>query len=236
MEGLTDKQVFTKGDRENVIRRFDMIHTLTMYCPISDKGMKCFRTSLTTLLNTYMENKDLFSLVPTIDVFLCFMETMSYCKENDVNVDVLFSFWGVVSSFKNLKYLNVKFVNDKTVLNSYHYLRGEDKSRSFDAINNIYKVEVIEFVLSNMFDDIIVDMLNKTFAFDDIISNSYLEREFILVFEYDEYIAYMNMFTNNNSIELFKLDPNIVDYLLLFPKIITSHKPNIRILTDYSNI
>ena len=79
-------------------------------------------------------------------------------------------------------------------------------------------------------------MLNKVMMFDEIISNSYLEREFIIVFDYDDYISFMDMFATNNGMELTKLDDYIIDYLLLFPKIISNSKPTIRLLTNYSEL
>ena len=59
--------LYTKGDRETVIRRFDMIHTLTMFCPIVDEGIKIFKNNLLTCLTQYMEKKDYFKTLYTIE-------------------------------------------------------------------------------------------------------------------------------------------------------------------------
>ena len=155
---------------------------------------------------------------------------------NNISIDNIYSFWGVVQSFKNLKFLNLEFTSDENVLYAYEYIRGKEKDKSFEIIQYIYKIEVIELVLSNMFTQNVIDMLNKVMMFDEIISNSYLEREFIIVFDYDDYISFMDMFATNNGMELTKLDDYIIDYLLLFPKIISNSKPTIRLLTNYSEL
>ena len=237
MEEIENKHhLYTKGDRETVIRRFDMIHTLTMFCPIVDEGIKIFKNNLLTCLTQYMEKKDYFKQVPVMDVFVCFNKTLDYCKNNNISIDNIYSFWGVVQSFKNLKFLNLEFTSDENVLYAYEYIRGKEKDKSFEIIQHIYKIEVIELVLSNMFTQNVIDMLNKVMMFDEIISNSYLEREFIIVFDYDDYISFMDMFATNNGMELAKLDDYIIDYLLLFPKIISNSKPTIRLLTNYSEL
>ena len=51
MEEIENKQhLYTKRDRETVIMRFDMIHSLTMFCPIVDEGIKIFINILLTCL------------------------------------------------------------------------------------------------------------------------------------------------------------------------------------------
>ena len=173
MEEIENKQhLYTKGDRETVIRRFDMIHTLTMFCPIVDEGIKIFKNNLLTCLTQYMEKKDYFKQVPVMDVFVCFNKTLDYCKNNNISIDNIYSFWGVVQSFKNLKFLNLEFTSDENVLYAYEYIRGKEKDKSFEIIQHIYKIEVIELVLSNMFTQNVIDMLNKVMMFDEIISNS----------------------------------------------------------------
>ena len=87
-----------------------------------------------------------------------------------------------------------------------------------------------------MFTQNIIDMLNQVFMVTEIISNNYLEREFLMLFHYDDYVSFMNMFVNNNEDRLIKLDSNIIDYLLTFPKIISLNKPDIRIITNYEDI
>lgn len=233
---MDNNNLYTKGDKEEVIRRFDNIHTITMYCPILDDGMKYFRTIMVSNLNGYMESESEFRVVPTIDVFNCFMMTLDFCKDNNIFFENLYAFWGVVQSFKFLKYINIVFTDSEEVLESYCYVRNNDKKKSLEMISNIYHVDVLELMLSNLFNQEIIDMLNKTFIFDEIIENSYLKREFMIIFNFDEYISFIEMFTNNNGSALNELDENILDYLLAFPKLISRDKPVIRVITNYSNL
>ena len=70
-----------------------------------------------------------------------------------------------------------------------------------------------------------------------IISNSYLEREFLIEFEFEEYISYINMFIENNIERLTMMDEDIKDYLRVFPTIIGDiFKPNIKIYTNYKEV
>ena len=79
-------------------------------------------------------------------------------------------------------------------------------------------------------------MLNKVFICNELIPNSYLDRKFALTFTYDDYISFMDMFINNNRMNLNLLDSNICDYFRSFPKLITEQKPDIRLITNYSEI
>ena len=72
---------------------------------------------------------------------------------------------------------------------------------------------------------------------NEIISNSYLEREFLIEFEFDEYVSYINMFINNNKERLSMYDNDIMDYLRVFPSIIGDiSKPNIKLYTNYREV
>ena len=91
--------------------------------------------------------------------------------------------------------------------------------------------------LNDMFDQKVIDLINKHFIFNGIISNSYLERDFLIDFEFEEYISYINMFIDNNIDRLNMLDEDIADYLRIFPSIIGDiMKPNIKLYTNYRDI
>ena len=88
-----------------------------------------------------------------------------------------------------------------------------------------------------MFDQQIIDLINKSFISNCIISNSYLEREFLITFEFDEYISYINMFVDNNIDRLSMMDEDIIDYLRVFPSIVGDvSKPIIKLYTNYKEI
>ena len=57
------------------------------------------------------------------------------------------------------------------------------------------------------------------------------------MFEFDEYVSYINMFINNNKDRLSMYDRDIMDYLRVFPSIIGDVlKPNIKLYTNYSEV
>ena len=98
----------------------------------------------------------------------------------------------------------------------------------------IYNVDVIEMNLSEMFSQMIIDMLNKIFICNEYLPNSYLDRKFMVDFQYDDYMAFMDMVINNNKEALDALDDKICDYFKSFPKLVMEQKPNIRLVTNYS--
>ena len=80
-------------------------------------------------------------------------------------------------------------------------------------------------------------MINKHFIANEIISNSYLERDFLIMFDFDEYISYINMFIDNNEDRLSMYDNDIMDYLRVFPTIVGDiARPNIRLYTNYREV
>jgi hypothetical protein len=88
-----------------------------------------------------------------------------------------------------------------------------------------------------MLDQKIIDLINKHLIANGIISNSYLEREFLIEFEFDEYISYINMFIENNIDRLSMLDEDIMEYLRVFPTIVGDiSKPNIKLYTNYREV
>jgi hypothetical protein len=101
----------------------------------------------------------------------------------------------------------------------------------------VYSIDALEIYFSDMFDQDVIDLINKHFILNGIISNSYLERDFLIIFKFDEYVSYMNMFIENNIDRLNMYDGDIVDYLRIFPIIIgDKYKPNIKLYTNYREV
>lgn len=235
MDNSEERHLFTKGNKDKITKRCDCVRTLHIFCPLDDEGMQRFHTNLLKMLKDYVwGSDDFFREVPVIDVFSCFMYTVDECKE--MNTNNLYSFWGVVQSFKNLKYMNIQFTDDPVVLEAYEYVRGQDKTNSFDMVQHIYRIDMLEFVLNDMFTHDIIDIINQVLIYDEILPNTYFGRMFVLDFKFDEWVSYMNMFCENNSEKLCQMDTDIIDYLLMFPKIVTMHKPIIRMITDYKDV
>jgi GTP-sensing pleiotropic transcriptional regulator CodY len=144
-------------------------------------------------------------------------------------------------SFENLKYVSIIFKDDDALQDLYKRLPYNDSNdSSTDVINelaNIYSINVMEMYLNDMFDQKVIDLINKHFIFNGIISNSYLERDFLIDFEFEEYISYINMFIDNNIDRLSMYDNNIMDYLRVFPTIIGDiSRPDIRLYTNYREV
>ena len=233
---------YTKGDKDSVITRMNQVSDITLYAPSSDMGMSYLHEGLVTLCNHYFDNidGDTFLLIPAIDFYNVALFVNKCCGENEVDAKYIFAMISIIKSFNNLKYISVKFVDDKNVSESYERLSNIQKESSSDVINeltNVYSIDAIEMYLGDMFDQEIIDIINKNLMFNEIISNSYLERDFLIEFEFDEYVSYINMFINNNKDRLSMYDSDIMDYLRVFPSIIGDVlKPNIKLYTNYSEV
>jgi hypothetical protein len=63
-----------------------------------------------------------------------------------------------------------------------------------------------------------------------------MNRRFYIDFEFDEYTSFIQMIFSNNK-ELVKVvGVDVVNYLILFPKIVIEKKPRIRIVTNYFDL
>jgi hypothetical protein len=147
----------------------------------------------------------------------------------------------IIRTFENLKHISVVFKDDDVLRESYEKLITVDSDDTINDIigelTNVYSIDVIDMYLGDMFDQDIVDLLNKHLMSNEIIPNSYLEREFKIMFEFEEYVSYINMFIDNNIERLSMYDNDIADYLRVFPTIIGDiSKPDIRLYTNYKDI
>ena len=99
---------------------------------------------------------------------------------------------GVVRTFEKLKYISVVFNDNIDVRDSYEILSNinsdGDVNDVLNELTNIYSIDTIEMYLVDMLDQKIIDLINKHLMSNGIISNSYLEREFLIEFEFEEYI------------------------------------------------
>lgn len=234
---------YIKGDKNKVLTRIEQVSDISVYIPSSERCMDYLYDSLMLLCNHYVGDSDgdLFSHIPAIDFYNVVLFANKCCKENDVNTQYIFALMGIINSFTNLKYISVKFSDDVGLNDSYERLIHIDSTDGVnDIINeltNVYSIDTLEMYLGDMFDQDIIDLINKHFILNEIISNSYLERDFLVLFEFDEYVSYINMFIDNNMDRLSMYDEDIVDYLRVFPTIIGDiSKPDIRLYTNYREI
>ena len=235
---------YTKGDKNNVVTRIEQVSDVTLYIPTLERCMDYLYDSLISLCNNYVDEDDAdkFFLIPAIDFYNVVLFTNKCCKEKGVDTNYILAMLGVVKSFTNLKHVSIVFKDDTELKDTYERLINidpniVDKNEVIQELTNVYSIDSIEMYLGDMFDQKIVDLINKSFISNGIISNSYLERDFLIEFEFDEYVSYINMFIDNNIERLSMLDEDIMDYLRVFPSIIGDiTKPNIKLYTNYKEV
>ena len=220
---------FTKGDRENILQRIGQVHTITIYCPLDDEGVLALWGSLGDVARRYRTDMYEWKNVPTFDALNAFIFLSKNCEVDDKGIIGI-----IVSSlkmFNRLKYINFSFTDNPEIKESYDSFlnRGNGKK------GYIYKVDRLELNLSEMFSQWVIDLLNRVFICNEIISNSYLERKFCIDFTYDDYMNFMDMFLTNNGSSFDSLDKNICEYFKSFPTLINEQKPDIRLITNYSD-
>jgi predicted CopG family antitoxin len=234
---------YTKGDKEKVMTRIEQVSDITLHIPSSERCMDYLYDSLMLLCNHYVDEDDgdLFLLIPAIDFYNVVLFANKCCKEKGVDTKYISAMMGIVSTFTKLKYISVVFRDSDELRDSYERLINMDKdsviSDAITELTNIYSIDVLEMYLGDMLDQDIIDLINKHFISNEIISNSYLERDFLVMFRFDEYITYINMFIENNIDRLSMYDNDIMDYLRVFPSIIgDAFNPDIRLYTNYREV
>ena len=226
---MGNSNFYIKGNYEDIITRISQVHTITMFCPMSDHCVQGLKNAFEIMLAEYKKNEDYWENVPTIDALNVFIFNDNMNKDYDSGI-----FSVIVSSlkmFNRLKRINFQFTDDEDILNSYKQIM---KNNIEGTTKYIYNVDVIEMNLSEMFSQMIIDMLNKIFICNEYLPNSYLDRKFMVDFKYDDYMSFMDMVINNNKEMLDALDDKICDYFKSFPKLVMEQKPNIRLVTNYS--
>ena len=226
---MGNSNFYIKGNYEDIITRISQVHTITMFCPMSDHCVQGLKNTFEIMLAEYKKNEDYWENVPTIDALNVFIFNDNMNKDYDSGI-----FSVIVSSlkmFNRLKRINFQFTDDEDILNSYKQII---KNNIEGTTKYIYNVDVIEMNLSEMFSQMIIDMLNKIFICNEYLPNSYLDRKFMVDFKYDDYMSFMDMVINNNKEMLDALDDKICDYFKSFPKLVMEQKPNIRVVTNYS--
>ena len=226
---MSNSNFYIKGNYEDIITRISQVHTITMFCPMSDHCVQGLKNTFEIMLAEYKKNEDYWENVPTIDALNVFIFNDNMNRDYDSGI-----FSVIVSSlkmFNRLKRINFQFTDDEDILNSYKQIM---KNNIEGTTKYIYNVDVIEMNLSEMFSQMIIDMLNKIFICNEYLPNSYLDRKFMVDFQYDDYMAFMDMVINNNKEALDALDDKICDYFKSFPKLVMEQKPSIRLVTNYS--
>jgi hypothetical protein len=234
---------YVKGDRDEVLTRIDQVSDITLCVPLSERCMDYLYDSLMILCGHYVNGSDgdSFLHIPAIDFYNVVLFASKCCKEKDVDIKYISAMSSIMETFGNLKHVSIEFRDDIELRDSYERLiHIESSDKVGDVINeltNVYSIDAIELYMSSMFDQDVIDLINKHFIANEIISNSYLERDFLITFKFGEYISYINMFIDNNGDILSMYDSDIVDYLRVFPSIIGDNsKPDIKLYTNYREV
>lgn len=232
-----ENSTYVKGNKDEVIKRFSQIYSVTLRCPIDDSGIKLLRNTMITSLGSYYDNGK-FDKVPATDVFGAFMSVIKSCKRKGTEVEMLYIVMGCIQSFKNLKYISIEFTDDADVIKAYNKVKNNDNTdeEKIKILKKIYNIDVLELNLSDMFSQEIIDFFNKFMMHNGLLSNSYLKREFYINFDYDGYVSFMDMFLGNNGITFEEMDKNIIEYFRMLPVFIADQKPSILVVTNYKDL
>lgn len=237
------KKKYTKGDKNKVLTRMNQVNSITLNVPSTERCMDYLYDTLISLCHHYVSesDSDSFLSIPNIEFYNIVLYVNKCCKEKDINTDYINAMMGIVRSFDNLKYVSVVFKDAVEVIDSYERLINIDENIAvndvIDELSNVYSIDILDMYLVDMFDQDIIDLINIHLMCNGIISNLYLEREFLIEFEFDEYVSYINMFIENNIDLLSMYDEDIADYLRVFPSIVGDiSKPNIKLYTNYQEI
>ena len=235
---------YVKGDKDEVVTRINQVSDITLYVPTKVRCLDYLYDHLMILCGHYLDksNDDLFLRIPFIDFYNVMLYTNKICKEKNINDEYIVAILSIIRTFENLKYVSLIFKDDDVkLIDSYEMIINVDIDSNtndvIDELTNVYSIDVLEIYLGDMFDQDIIDLINKHFISNGIISNSYLERDFLITFKFDEYISYINMFIDNNIDRLSMYDNDIMDYLRVFPQIICDNsKPDIKLYTNYKEV
>lgn len=222
---------YTKGESDYASMRISQVHTITMFCPLQDKVVSDLMRVFDIIVENYKSDDGVWKNVPAIEALRCFLMTIATSDEGDREILDIIS--ASLKAFPRLKRITFVFTYDENVYKSYRDMIDLCKN---DMKNAVFRIDVVEMNLSDMFIQEIIDKFNKVLMINEIISNSYLNRSFRIDFTYDEYITFMDMFLGNYGPELNRIDGNICDCFRSFPPLVEMHKPEIRIITNYSEL
>lgn len=229
---MDNSYFYTKGNPEDIITRINQIHSITVYCPVDDFCVRSLKDTLEIMYPGYKEKDNFWSCVPAIDALNAFIVSSNFQKQigADVDTDIMGVIISSLKMFNRLKVISFQFTDDKEIMKTYKIMLKKEKGT---IKKYIYRIDMLEMNLSDMFSQNIIDMLNRVFICNDVIPNSYLNRRFILDFNFNDYTSFMDMFIGNNKDNLDYLDKNICEYFRKFPKLVEEQKPMIRIITNY---
>ena len=229
---------FVKCDVNEILKRYTQVHTITLSCPLNDDAIREFHIDCLLYLTAYSKGNGVdYKEIPVIDIFGVFVNCMTNCKLKGIDTKYLTVIGSIIRVFDNLKYVTISFIEEENdLLSSYDLLMVGDGDTKAKNLTNVCRIDVLQMVLSDMFTQLVVDMLNKVMILNDVMSNSYLERSFVVYFDFDDYTSFINMFLENNFESLNILDTGIIECLNKFPPVILKNKPIIKIVTNYEGI
>ena len=218
-----------------VNEKMGQIYAVTIKCPseMDDFGMLYNSMCSNFKIDGPVEENDLkiFKNVPKSDLYFMLERTYEYCDMINCPTDGLVYLASLINSFPNLKYVTVEFTDDDEIYDIY------STEMTASKMKKIYNIDTIQIILYDKLHQDTIDLINKNLIFNDLIPNEYLKRRFVVDFTFKEYTSYIDMVISNNM-PYFESESGqaAIDFLKLFPKHITKSKPNVRLITNYSEI
>ena len=218
-----------------VNEKMGQIYAVTIKCPSEMDDFGMLYNSMCSNFKSYgpVEENDLkiFKNVPKSDLYFMLERTYGYCDMINCPTDGLVYLASLINSFPNLKYVTVEFTDDDEIYDIYSTEMTSSKMKK------IYNIDTIQIILYDKLHQDTIDLINKNLIFNDLIPNEYLKRRFVVDFKFKEYSSYIDMVISNNM-PYFESESGqaAIDFLKLFPKHITKSRPNVRLITNYSEI
>ena len=70
---MDNSEFYTKGNVADVVTRINQVHTITIYCPLSDNCVKQLWSTFHLMLFRYQTTEELWTGVPAIDALNAFI-------------------------------------------------------------------------------------------------------------------------------------------------------------------
>lgn len=238
---LKDKKI-TKEEENTAFERLLQVFEMNINIPENNIVSSRFYSSLiknTGIRPVIEEGKTVIKGVHINDALNTLIESFEYFNVNgsDDGKTVITSVLSVFNTFKNVRFVDFTFDNDRDLLDVYRKVVDlEYKGDKVEMFNRLYDVRKMEIHLCDTLQKNVVDFLNKMFIFYGYIPNDYMKRRFTIDFKFDEYVNFMNMLFSNNRELVNMVGVDVVNFLILFPVVVTESKPDIRIVTNYYDL
>lgn len=234
-----------KGEYDKVISRRDNISSITILLP---KDNEIVNALLGVIVSKYVEPVHLFDRVvyygiKSIDLINIVYSVLSgEIGINGIrgayydNTNVISALYGILRTFKNLTYVNIELSDDADVNGIEETLKRNEPSELTKLFAKMYRISELRINMNDIFSNEVCEYFMRYLMEDEILPNSYLDREFEVYFTNDEYTSFFFHMLKTNSDKIREYDEKIFDYMTTFPEKVVEDKPNISLVFDYKSI